>query len=362
VSNLFFRHPELRKRDLNRKEKDNLALALLKNYQKLSKMAKDFHDPLIYPRQYRVKMTITVEEDAVDPGRIVRCWMPYPRACSQQTGIQLLSTSPALKWMDRPESLMRSLYFEQQAEKNKPTVFKGQYTYTCYSFYREIDPGKVIPYDTEDAEYVYYTSEHPPHVVFIPELKKLSEEIVQDETNPYLKAKRIYDWITKNIKYSYAREYSTLRNIPKFVFDHSYGDCGQEALLLITLCRMNGIPARWQSGWVTFPGEGAGMHDWSQIFIQPYGWLPVDVWAGLYFVDQARSITEEERSKLADFYFGNLDHFRLIINNDHSVPLFPAKPSFRSDTVDFQRGELECDGKNIYYNNFSRKMEIEPVE
>jgi hypothetical protein len=40
----------------------------------------------------------------------------------------------------------------------------------------------------------------------------------------------------------------------------------------------------------------------------------------------------------------------MIANSDHSQPLFPAKNSFRSDDVDFQRGEVEVAGRNVYFN------------
>ena len=91
--------------------------------------------------------------------------------------------------------------------------------------------------------------------MFTPELRKLSQQIVGDETNPCLKAKKCYDWIADHIKYSYAIEYSTIRNISDYCRSKGYGDCGQEALLFISLCRLNGVPARWQSGWNTFPGR-----------------------------------------------------------------------------------------------------------
>jgi hypothetical protein len=34
----------------------------------------------------------------------------------------------------------------------------------------------------------------------------------------------------------------------------------------------------------------------------------------------------------------------------------------RSDNVDFQRGELEWDGGNIYFNNFKYKLEVQELK
>ena len=58
-----------------------------------------------------------------------------------------------------------------------------------------------------------------------------------------------------------------------------YGDCGQEAMLFITLCRLNGVPARWQSGWNTFSRDKSN-HDWTEIYLAPYGWMPADPYMG----------------------------------------------------------------------------------
>jgi hypothetical protein len=68
-------------------------------------------------------------------------------------------------------------------------------------------------------------------------------------------------------------------------------DCGQEALLFITLCRLNGIPAHWETGWTTGPDKN--MHDWCEIYLAPYGWVPADVSYGLVN-------SEQEREKFAD--------------------------------------------------------------
>src|SRR5437763_4566234 len=137
----------------------------------------------------------------------------------------------------------------------------------------------------------------------MPAILTLTRKHSGNETNPYLKAKNFYDWIAKQIKYSYAIEYSTIRNISDYCRSRGYGDCGQEALLFMTLCRLQGIPARWQSGWNIFPGAKS-IHDWAEIYLAPYGWMPVDPFMGIYAMRYATSLSPEQRREIRDFYFG----------------------------------------------------------
>ncbi len=206
-----------------------------------------------------------------------------------------------------------------------------------------VDPGTV-----EDGSEKRYLEEKPPHILFTPYLRNLARRIVGDERNPYLRAKRIYDWITTRVRYSYVREYCTYENIPEFVASELRGDCGMQALLFITLCRIAGVPARWQSGWFITP-HSAGPHDWAQFHVSPYGWLPADLSFG-------GSRRDEPRRR--EFYFGNLDAFRMIANDDVQGEFQPPKKYLRSDPVDNQRGEVEWSGGNIYYDGFEYRIYV----
>ena len=116
----------------------------------------------------------------------------------------------------------------------------------------------------------------------------------------------------------------------------------------LSLCRASGVPARWQSGWTLWP-ERSGLHDWAEIFVEPYGWLPVDVDYAVHFVHEYETLSADEKQEIIDFYFGGIDAHRLVINREHGYPLYPPKRFPRSDDVDFQRGELETDRGNLYY-------------
>jgi hypothetical protein len=133
-------------------------------------------------------------------------------------------------------------------------------------------------------------------------------------------------------------------------------------MLFIALCRMNGIPARWQSGWESFEAKGNNMHDWCEFYIEPYGWLPADPDMAVIALHYGADVLDSTQTQeLVDWMFGSMDHFRLATNSDFGAPLFPPKQDFRSETVDFQRGEVEADGKNLYFDKWSWDMEIEPI-
>src|SRR5437588_2356091 len=300
-------------------------------------------------------MNVTVNAGAAPEGEMLRAWLPVPRLYPFQKEFELISSSSPIKHLDSERSSIRALCLEQPARRKKPTEFKIEYNYTTWGVTFQIDAATVRGGDLNNNSLKEFIQEAP-HVVFTPEIRALSQQIAGDETNPYPKAKKFYDWIAGEIKYSYAIEYSTIRNISDYCRTKGYGDCGQEALLFITLCRLNDIPARWQSGWNTVPG-GKTIHDWSEIYLAPYGWMPVDPFMGIFAMRYATALSAAQRREIRDFYFGGLDQYRMAANSDHNQALKPPKQSMRSDDVDFQRGELEWNEHNIYFDQYSWKLD-----
>ena len=360
VSNLLFRHPDLKKRLKRYDPYSNMARVIDTHVKRLIELAAATPDPVLFPRTCQVRQTLTIASGNVPPGEMVRCWLPYPSIFETQGNVRYKTSGHRPVWTAAPGSPIRSIYFEAPMPPEGDLKFAVEYEYTAYAFYRRIDPENIIPFDETDQIYQVYTRQEYPHEVFSSEMLQLSREIAGEEQNLYLKGKRIYDWIADNIRYSYAREYSTLHNISAYCLDNKYGDCGQEAILFITLCRIAGIPARWQSGFMTFPGD-EGMHDWAEIYLKPYGWLPVDPYMGIYFTSVTEDLDPATRSRLRDFYFGNIDHFRLVANKGHNQSLYPVKNHFRSETVDFQRGEVEWSGENLYFNKWDWSVTLSDI-
>lgn len=307
----------------------------------------------VKPVKINLDYTITVDADVVPDGEIIRCWMPFPReGHGRQQDVKLLSANSDEYIVADNSNMQRTVYMEKPAKAGEKTIFNIKMVYTGRNEWYDIDPEKVEEFNKSSDEYKHYTAERAPHIVFTDEIKKLSAEIVGDETNPYLKAKKIFTWINNNIPWAGAREYSTIRNISQYCVTRGHGDCGIKTLTFMTLCRYNGIPTRWQSGWMLQPGQ-INLHDWGQFYLEGYGWMPVD---------QSFGLVDSDNEDVAYYFLGGMDAYRLIANDDFSKPLFPAKIYPRSETVDFQRGELEWRGGNLYFDKWDYHMDVEYTE
>jgi transglutaminase-like putative cysteine protease len=298
----------------------------------------------VVPRRVAVTQSITVKPDAVPAGELLQAWVPYPRAIpGQQEDISWIG--PKSGAVIAPEAAQqRTVHLQQKAVAGRPTRFEIRYAVTVYARHIEIDPAKVQP-TPADAALQPYLAEQPPHVVFTPALRAFSQRVVGNETNPYRIAQKLFDAVDQ-IPWAGAREYSTISNISDYALHAGHADCGQQTLLLIALLRLNGIPARWQSGMV-YSDDAVGynnLHDWGALYLAPYGWVPMDVTTGrLQSADPA----------LRDFYFGGLDAYRIAFNDDFQQPFQPAKQHPHSDTVDSQRGEVEWSGGNLYFDQWN---------
>lgn len=355
VSNLFFRHPELNSRRITPAEPAQLQRAFFNTARAIRAAAKAAGKPYVLPQPLAATMTVTVKPGVAAVAEPVRCWLPIPRRLPHQDQFRLLRSEPPGAALGPELSPIRSVYLEQAAPAAGEVTFQIEYSYRTWSVWFDLRPEHVTTAPPPDPDLAPFLAESP-HVQFSEQMRRLADDIAGRERNPLKRAKRYHDWIARNIRYSYAREYATIPNLGEYCLENRYGDCGQETFLFMTLCRLSGIPARWQSGWSLFPGAQT-IHDWCEIHLAPYGWVPVDPYMGIYAMQYAAGLNRKERRALRDFYFGGLDPYRLIANSDHCQELTPAKLSFRSDSVDFQRGEVEVAGRNVYFDQFTYRLD-----
>ncbi len=303
----------------------------------------------VLPQRIAFTQSLTVKADAVPAGEIIRVWIPYPREIpGQQEQVQWLGSTPGKARVAPASTLQRTAYLEAKAVAGQPTRFEIRYAATIFARHTAVDPARVQATPADPALQPFL-AEQLPHVRFTPALKLFSDQVLQGETRPYDVVRRLYAAVDR-IPWAGAREYSTLSNISDYALHAGHADCGQQTLLLIALLRMNGIPARWQSGRV-FSDDGSGysnLHDWGAVYLAPYGWLPMDVTTGALASDTPA---------LRDFYIGGLDGYRIAFNDDFGQSFVPAKQHYRSETVDSQRGEAEWAGGNLYFDQWDEDFQ-----
>lgn len=305
-------------------------------------------------KHFEFTYTITVKPNAVPCGQVVRCWLPFPRISEpRQNDVKLLSTSQKdFQLAVNKDNLQRSLYMEQFARQDSPVVFSYKASFDTHTQLVSLNPAEAEPYDTTTALYRNYTAQRPPQIIFSDDIRKLTNQIVGEEANPIVKARKIFNWIDSNIPWASALEYSTFDNIPEYVLKYRHGDCGMQTLLFMTMARFAGIPAKWQSGWMIYPVE-LNLHDWCEVYFEGIGWVPVDPSFGRLNVPQ---------EAVRNFYFGGYDGYRMIVNDGFSQPFTPTKEFPRSEPIDFQRGEVEWSGGNLYFDQWNYHMDIKEVK
>ena len=277
----------------------------------------------------------------------VRAWLPIPAACLSQSEIELLDlTEPPARIADE-NAPQRTVYWEADLAENRR--FGVQYRYRETAAYT--DPLDFTP----DAEQpTFDTGEEAPHIIFTPYLKALAHQLTDGITDPAEKAKRIYDYVTLNVRYHYQPAYFVQECLPDRCARDRRGDCGIMALTFITLCRIVGIPAQWQSG-LSVSLTGVGCHDWAMFYIAPKGWMYADCSFG---ASMARLGDETMRRH----YFGSLDTGRMVANRAFEAPFDPPMTGFRSDPYDNQSGECEVDGVGLYGDALDTRKELVDYE
>ena len=291
----------------------------------------------------RIRATVQLKEEFFTPGMFLRAHLPIPAQCQQQSDIRIEKVWPENGNIAPEDAPQRAVCWEGNWNENPE--FQVEYSYLHTARFTDAYNGSGIP-----GTYDFDLEEQPPHVVFSPYIRALCDELTAGMTDPLMKARAFYDFITVNMRYTFMPSYVMLENIVEECARNYTGDCGIFALLFLTLCRCAGIPAQWQSGLSAEP-DFIGGHDWIRFYVEPYGWIFADPSYGTAAVRADKEIRRQ-------FYFGNLDAYRMVANSAFQTNFTIPKEQWRADPYDNQLGEIESDTRGFDFGDYLRTKEI----
>ena len=297
----------------------------------LDPMIREIREKGSLTQRITLETSIYVEKEDFVPGNYV-FHLPFPAASAQQRDIRLLEGDPDSV---APENApARTACWRRQLDEW--CEFSLKYSYVSSIKYadplNQPAPDQPLYPDVASPDERDLT-EFEPFMRFTPYLRSLEETLSRDARSQVEKAWRYYEFVTTKVDYAFMRDYFQIDSLNEYCAVNLRGDCGLQALLFIILCRIGGIPARWQSGLAIEPSYTGG-HDWAQFYLEGWGWLFADCSYG----GSAYRFGAQERHR---FYFGNLDPMRMVANCEFQAELSPDVTCLRVDPYDNQGGEVQ---------------------
>ena len=299
-------------------------------------------------RQYLVQLSADISDVDMGANSLITLRVPRPQPSSQQRGITMTEFAPQPIFQDYNKSVIHQLNASQITQEK--TGFSQTFVIPVYSVETSIQADKVQKFsDTTRLLYKVYTAPDSCIPSGDEALVQLAKTIVGKETNPYKQALLIYNYMLEN--YRLLNQLQPKEISSTNLMDSLQGDAYDFAIIFTALCRATGIPALPVSGILVDNAKNGQNHWWSEIYLENFGWLPVDVAmaAGLNF--DLPSEIENPR----EFYFGNLDLYHIAFSrgwNEIHPTIITNKTVYRPKTYGLQSIWEETTTGTINYSSF----------
>lgn len=300
----------------------------------LDPMIRELREKGSLTKRITLETSVYVEKEDFVPGEYL-AHLPFPVEAAQQSDVRLLEGDP--DGIGPADAAARTAWWRRELTEWREFSLKYSYVSTIRYADPLNQPAPAEPlYPNAAPPCADDLAESGAYLRFTPYMRALAADLTAGETTAVGKAWRIYEFVTTKVDYSFMRDYFQIDDLGTYCAINLRGDCGLQALTFIILCRISGIPARWQSGLAVEPSY-TGSHDWAQFWLEGWGWLFVDCSYG----GSAYRYGSQMRHQ---FFFGNLDPMRMAAAQAYQAPLSPEMHALRVDPYDNQSGEMELIG------------------
>jgi hypothetical protein len=181
-----------------------------------------------------------------------------------------------------PQEKLRELPFEGKSQKLLELKEDHAVIQTRSMVFTE-KKGESFPF--EEEEFARYLAPTTFCQSDDQDIEKAAKAIVGDERNAWVAAKKIAEWVAREMEPNYDVGFASAKEI----LENREGDCSEHTVLMVALCRSVGIPARAAVG--VMYGEGIfAYHMWPEVYVGEWvgldaKWLAVDITSGEYYTD-----------------------------------------------------------------------------
>ena len=282
-------------------------MVLWENADAIRQASEKEHTPFVLIKKFDVTMTVTVDAGAApaifDHPRLAARAARVSLSRRVRVDLQFVAGHPACAGKQHhPFGLSGATGAEQCADGVQPCTTITPTRACTFDIDPEKRSGRLTAQDAGDGD---SSPRKRPHVVFTPAIARVvaDDPWWRDEFQARQAKKDIrLDRRQHPIQLSRwsIRPFPISANIPGRT---ATAIAGRRLCFFITLCRSQGIPARWQTGWDTFSRCGRDIHGWSEIYLAPYGWVPVDPYMSTYATRYRGQIVTGAAPRFARFLF-----------------------------------------------------------
>ena len=254
-------------------------------------------------KTFVLSMQVNISGISASDGNMLFLRIPLPESTASQRNMKITASSPEPFMQNYKGTILHQL---ENLKTGRSENITHSLLLTNYAVSTAINPALVKPYSEEkSALYLAYTA--PDKIVPSDDRNIIQKaaDITGEETNPYKKARLLYDWVTGNIKYEEAK------NPDRPVTDalsKKTGDAYDMAILFCAMARAQGIPAIPVAGIIVDAQRNSRVHWWSEFYLESFGWVPVDPGLGI-----GKPFALHEENSL-NWYFGNLDAWHIAFS------------------------------------------------
>jgi len=123
----------------------------------------------------------------------------------------------------------------------------------------------------EDSELEYFLKQERHIEKDDRQIQRIAESI-EGQTEVGI-VKNIYDYVIDNLEYTLhgKKDWGAVKALQR-----KKGDCTEYADLFVAICRAKNIPARVVTGYTMRFDDDSPKHNWVEVYLQKYGWVPFD--------------------------------------------------------------------------------------